>query len=217
MQKRCVANKRPKGQVVEHHLESVHVPGNSSAQPKALHMNQLRNFYLFKKLKSKQLSLCWVNLKGCHDEYLFIFHSNPEFWKRSIHLSCYPANQRNVGYLCNDAGLGFTLHQTVHACETCVVNLITTAKDDKKWYTEIWMLYLSPCKAHWRFESWRFDAKHESPCFLGWLLPEVISFPWVPGLRSDVPWISLRMQSNVNCRETTSGAWSGYVSVKLWR
>lgn len=132
MQKRCVANKRPKGQVVEHHLESVHVPANSSAQPKALHMNQLRNFYLFKKLKSKQLSLCWVNLKGCHDEYLFIFHSNPEFWKRSTHLSCYPANQRNLGYLCNDAGLGFTLHQTVYACETCVVNLIITAKDDKK-------------------------------------------------------------------------------------
>lgn len=41
------------------------------------------------------------------------------------------------------------------------------------------------------------------------------SFPWMPGLRSDVRWIPLHMHSNVNCRERTSGVWSGCVCLSL--
>lgn len=78
-------------------------------------------------------------------------------------------------------------------------------------YIETWMFYLSACKTLLKFGLEDFNAKHESRCCLVWPFPELISFPWVPGLGSDVHWNLLHIQSNVNWRETTSGVWSGCV------
>lgn len=73
------------------------------------------------------------------------------------------------------------------------------------------MFYLSACKTLLKLGLRDFNAKHESLSCLVWPFPELISFPWVPGLGCDVHWNLPHIQSNVHCGETTSGVWSGCV------